>query len=152
MDGLQRERLKRQVEGIILCVCLERQPSRSINIVGKDDISRQGEIPDRQRGSVAYSEYQVGAAEPCHAASVFIPQSYCQLHYPAHPPADSSGHNSSKAVGVKALAPQQLYPPFSLHPCIQSGMGLIAVADQVCPFTLHPWLSVWCEPIGGQEY
>ncbi len=27
--------------------CLERQSSRSINIVGKDDISRQGEIPDR---------------------------------------------------------------------------------------------------------
>ncbi len=27
--------------------CLERQPSRSINIVGKDDISRQGENPDR---------------------------------------------------------------------------------------------------------
>ncbi len=27
--------------------CLERQPSRFINIVGKDDISRQGEKPDR---------------------------------------------------------------------------------------------------------
>ncbi len=27
--------------------CLERQSSRSINIVGKDDISRQDDIPDR---------------------------------------------------------------------------------------------------------
>jgi hypothetical protein len=30
-----------------LSECLERQSSRSINIVGKDDITRQGEIPDR---------------------------------------------------------------------------------------------------------
>jgi hypothetical protein len=41
-DRLEEEERRLQVNE-----CLDWQTSRSINIVGKDDISRQGENPDR---------------------------------------------------------------------------------------------------------
>jgi len=58
--------------------CLERQPSRFINIVGKDDISRQGEKARQvERFRDIYTQSEWGAAATSHAPSVFIPQPYC---------------------------------------------------------------------------
>jgi hypothetical protein len=104
-------------------VCLGRQPSCFINIVGKDDINRHGQ---KSRQVERFRDIQLapaGAAVSSHAPSVFIPQPYCQLHYPTHPPTDSSSHSRSKAVGVKAEAPQQrllrsspFTPPFLCTP------------------------------------
>ncbi len=68
---------------LLLChatVCLERQPSRSINIVGKDDINRHVR---KSRQVERFRDIQLepaGAAVSSHAPSVFIPQPYCQLH------------------------------------------------------------------------
>jgi hypothetical protein len=58
--------------------CLERQPSRFINIVGKDDTSRQGEKARQvERFRDIYTQSECGAAATSHAPSVFIPQPYC---------------------------------------------------------------------------
>ncbi len=58
--------------------CLERQPSRFINIVGKDDISRQGEKAGQvERFRDIHSQSKRGAAATSHAPSVFIPQPFC---------------------------------------------------------------------------
>ncbi len=121
--------------------CLERQPSRSINAVGKDDNCRQWSRESRQQRLREYAGVWFGQYG---TPPLFPRQSKGTFHKipPAHP-RDSRGLSRSRtvvgkvAVEVVENCPSStLLTSLVLHPYIQSTTGVPSTVNQVCPLSL----------------